>query len=406
MAAIKELKTMPNSEEARRILERLMKHCAPAIKRHKWNLVELKEFYPRSQGLLGVNVNRRTICVRLRSPSNKETFREWHEILGVMVHELTHMEISKHSSEFYTKMDELYTEVESDEASGLIDRFDGTNVNACLPSGPGRTLGGKSNKSMSREDSARERAAAAERRRQNQAIMGGGATGQAIGTRQKEPLFDLTTPLGRREAMVWAAMKRKSDNEACPAESQLELLEVGESDDSWGGNGGGGGAEAPISVQPSSASPPSSSSLSSSSSSSSAMPRSKRAKLASKIDAREQEKQVKGPSALVIDLTKSPRTPSEEVGVRGDTQAMSSRQEKMIARVEDDAVEVQGEAWPCPVCTYINRIDANVCDMCSYQFRSVANSAQKAGESESFDPFKPLISSGNGAWKGSKRARN
>ena len=48
------------------------------------------------------------------------------------------MDINKHSAEFYTKMDELYTEVENDEASGLIHRFDGINVNAHFPSGPGR----------------------------------------------------------------------------------------------------------------------------------------------------------------------------------------------------------------------------------------------------------------------------
>ena len=73
-------------------------------------------------------------------PIQQDNFREWHELLGVMVHELTHMDISKHSAEFYTKMDELYTEIENDESSGLINRFDGTNE-CWYPLGPWSRIG-------------------------------------------------------------------------------------------------------------------------------------------------------------------------------------------------------------------------------------------------------------------------
>ena len=417
MTVIKELKKESRSEEAKELLERLMKHCAPAIKRHKWKLVELKEFYPKNNGLLGVNVNKATICIRLRCPFNKDNFREWHELLGVMVHELTHMDISKHSAEFYTKMDELYTEIENDESSGLINRFDGTNVNAGIPSGPGRALGGKDigAKPKSREEIAHDRAAAAERRRRVQTIMGGGVVGKTT-IRQKKPLFDLTTQAGRREAMAWAATKRASDNEACSAESQLEMEDEDEA--ASGGCGSSGGGSSGTMAPPAQ---PTSSSFSSSSSSSSAMLPAKKVKPAPGAVATKKKAKAKASPMGVIDLTMSPSASQEESANTPPfppaplSAKAKVRRDKAVAVADEDAMaESQGEAWACPICTYFNIIDTDLCGMCSYRFRamapvplpepiSLAHTVEK--RKDEFNPFKPFISSGNSAWKGSKRPR-
>lgn len=361
MTNLKEIKGMPESQRAREILGRLMKHTGPSIARHKWKLVELKEFYPSQEGLLGLNMNRAIICIRLRESYNKEVFKDWHDILGTMVHELTHMDISKHSAEFYSKMDELYAEIEGDESSGLINRFDGINTNAGIPSGPFHRLGevDKKRKSKSREERSHQRAEAAEKRRQAQIIMGGGVIGQE-GMSKRKPEFDLSTPAGRRRAMAWAATKRLQDNDSCPAESQLEYEEDN--------------TRVPLlnGASPLSVTKPSfpSSSLNS-----------------SDTDNRPAKK--KKASLGVIDLTGSPDSLKASVALPQGTRS--------------DAPEDDG--WSCPICTYIDPIDSDLCSMCSYRRKMPAGLPNQGGCDPDFDPFKSVISSGSGAWRG-KRHRN
>ena len=118
--------------------------------------------------------------VRLRSPHDKTSFLPWHDVLGTLVHELTHMKIGAHSAEFYALLDELYTEVEKDEDSGLIHSFDGSAGMALsgMPSSKGNRLGGASGSSYGSGGiySAGGRVAAlkaAENRLQHNKISGG-----------------------------------------------------------------------------------------------------------------------------------------------------------------------------------------------------------------------------------------
>ena len=78
----------------------------------------LQEFYPQNRGLLGLNVNRgAAIKIRLRQAHDQSSFFPYEEhILGTMVHELTHMVESSHSSRFYKLMDDLCDEVDKDRA--------------------------------------------------------------------------------------------------------------------------------------------------------------------------------------------------------------------------------------------------------------------------------------------------
>ena len=78
-----------------------------------------------------------------------------------------------------------------------------------------------------------------------------------------------------------------------------------------------------------------------------------------------------------------------------------SREDMVVTRVHSNTVESEGEAWACPICTYMNKIDTNVCDMCSYCFRPVVSTTQK--RDTHFDPFKPLITSGKCTWKGKRQ---
>lgn len=72
------------------ILSKLLDYCSKLIKR--W-VFSLEEFYPESSGLHGMNINKKIIKIRLRSPDNRDVFMSWDFILGTFIHELAHMEI-------------------------------------------------------------------------------------------------------------------------------------------------------------------------------------------------------------------------------------------------------------------------------------------------------------------------
>lgn len=118
IAEFKELQKLPKAGEARNILQQLIRVVSPILIRRQWYVASLKEFYPKNQSLLGMNVNRGAcILVRLRSSKSSESFLPWHSILGTMIHELVHNEIGSHSAQFYQLMDELWNEVEKDPSS-------------------------------------------------------------------------------------------------------------------------------------------------------------------------------------------------------------------------------------------------------------------------------------------------
>ena len=108
------LKKEPRADEARRLLERLADQVLPIMHRHKWRVAKLAEFFPRNDGLLGMNVNRGAkILIRLRPPSDRGSFYPWEHLLGTLLHELVHMEIGPHSAAFYKALDALWKEAEA-----------------------------------------------------------------------------------------------------------------------------------------------------------------------------------------------------------------------------------------------------------------------------------------------------
>jgi len=109
---IKELKKLPKNDEALKLLQKLSSYVFPLCKQRKYRVSSLSEFNPTKVGLLGMNVNRKKILIRLRDPHDINQFYSWDFVLGTLIHELTHMEIGEHSAAFYKLMDELHDEVE------------------------------------------------------------------------------------------------------------------------------------------------------------------------------------------------------------------------------------------------------------------------------------------------------
>eukprot|EP00854_Cymbomonas_tetramitiformis_P003995 gene3994-4964_t len=114
---------------------RAAKQVQPLMRRRQWKVGVLLEFYPKSDCLLGLNVNHgQQVKVRLRPPGNESDFYPYEHILGTLLHELTHIKVSPHNAAFYKLLDEI-TQVMAEAASKRSQQ------NALMPSG-GKRLGG------------------------------------------------------------------------------------------------------------------------------------------------------------------------------------------------------------------------------------------------------------------------
>lgn len=105
---IASLKKQPASDKALELLHEVATLVTPIMHHYNFKVTLLCEMYPKNQGLLGLNVNRgQKICLRLRSPTDSKWFLERDEIVGTMLHELTHNWHGPHNQKFYKTLDEL-----------------------------------------------------------------------------------------------------------------------------------------------------------------------------------------------------------------------------------------------------------------------------------------------------------
>ncbi|KAI8854292.1 WLM domain-containing protein [Chytridium lagenaria] len=102
-----------NDHEALSILKRVASLVKPIMKKRNWTIPLLREFFPQNPNLLGLNVNRgKEIRLRLRPHHDEMRFLEFEDVLGTMLHELTHNAISPHNAEFYKYLDDLFLELQ------------------------------------------------------------------------------------------------------------------------------------------------------------------------------------------------------------------------------------------------------------------------------------------------------
>ena len=110
-----------NTDHSFFLLSRGPAQVQPICVKYKWTVVSLVEFYPKSAGLLGLNVNRgKAIKVRLREAQDKSQFLLYESIVHTMLHELCHCRIGEHSAEFYRLLDELIEEYEKNAANSTF----------------------------------------------------------------------------------------------------------------------------------------------------------------------------------------------------------------------------------------------------------------------------------------------
>lgn len=108
IARIAALKKYTDNDTASSLLHQAVKLVAPIIHKHNFKVGTLCEMFPKNPNLLGLNLNRgQKILIRLRYHYNSCEFYPIGDIVGTLLHELTHNLYGKHDQKFYKFMDEL-----------------------------------------------------------------------------------------------------------------------------------------------------------------------------------------------------------------------------------------------------------------------------------------------------------
>lgn len=111
---ISSLKRYPDRDYALDLLHQIAKSVGPIIHQYKFKVGLLCEMYPKSDALLGLNVNKgQKILIRLRKPYNSREFYPMSDLIGTFLHELTHNIHGPHDAKFYALWDELREKYES-----------------------------------------------------------------------------------------------------------------------------------------------------------------------------------------------------------------------------------------------------------------------------------------------------
>jgi hypothetical protein len=114
--------SLPNEQEALRILHRCANNVAPLMRHHSLKVQYLSEISnnrrPRLRGFL--DYTKDNICLRLRYPNDTGTFLPTYEIMQTLIHELTHISHGFHFMNFLRLNDALIREVREHYETGAI----------------------------------------------------------------------------------------------------------------------------------------------------------------------------------------------------------------------------------------------------------------------------------------------
>ncbi|KAG8996311.1 hypothetical protein FRB94_008401 [Tulasnella sp. JGI-2019a] len=198
------LKTKPREKEALAYLQRVASLVKPIMRKHKWRLPVLAEFFPANASLLDINGGQK-ICIRLRPAFDESAFVQEHEVIGTMLHELTHNVHGPHDQKFYKLLSELEDEYDALRRSG----YAGEGFHSA-----GARLGQGVSHDLPPHLAKEKALAAAEKRRQAAILMNGG--GKLGGSNQAGKSI--------RQLAAEAAERRAKDEKTCGsgAEAQME----------------------------------------------------------------------------------------------------------------------------------------------------------------------------------------
>lgn len=108
------LKRYENKDYALDLLHDMAKAVGPLMHQYNFKVGMLCEMYPKNPLLLGLNVNKgQKILIRLRPPYSENSFYPMSDLIGTLLHELTHNVHGPHDAKFYALLEELRTKYES-----------------------------------------------------------------------------------------------------------------------------------------------------------------------------------------------------------------------------------------------------------------------------------------------------
>eukprot|EP00038_Savillea_parva_P029753 m.73286 g.73286 ORF g.73286 m.73286 type:complete len:379 (+) comp8827_c0_seq3:302-1438(+) len=210
-SVFREIKATGGDADALALLRRAAEQATPIMRKRQWSVGVLEEFYPKSQGLLGLNVNRGArIKVRLRQPGDRKAFLPYNSVLGTLLHELVHIVHGNHSADFYRLLDELWDECEQLMDRGITGDTTGAGAPGFSFTGTGQRLdGSQRNPTSGTRGTAKQRAADAALQRQGRRV---GGRPRTLGGKRK--IMQTKTP---RELAAEAALRRQRDDVWCGA---------------------------------------------------------------------------------------------------------------------------------------------------------------------------------------------
>ena len=214
---VEEIKKIPNSDEARKLLLRVKEHADNVLKARGWKVKRLIEICCCERKNMGTNLGvggwcrgdgpgaAHTIALRLRRPRSHE-FVSFEHCLKVMWHEMAHIVHGNHSAAFYQEMDDIARHYELIKSKGQLVGLDG------FPIGGGRNADPQRH-NPSRAEGRAAGLKAAEARAKKQRVMGGGRLGGGASHKKMSP----------REAAARAAERRAQDARNGLGDAELEV---------------------------------------------------------------------------------------------------------------------------------------------------------------------------------------
>lgn len=108
------------------LLKKAALHTEPILKKRKWHVHLLTEFFPSNQGLWGLNERTEDetglhVTIKIRCRHDKDSgMMPYESILETLLHELTHIECAEHDAAFHALLKTLRYESDLCEKEGVM----------------------------------------------------------------------------------------------------------------------------------------------------------------------------------------------------------------------------------------------------------------------------------------------
>lgn len=113
MSCFKKILSLNDDKDTLSLLIKAANEVKPLMERRKWQVDILKEFKPKDNKLLGLNVkNNNSISIMIRCRTADNQLYPYETIFHTLLHELTHIVCGSHDEAFYNLLSSLTKETQ------------------------------------------------------------------------------------------------------------------------------------------------------------------------------------------------------------------------------------------------------------------------------------------------------